>query len=783
MTAKKSPKKGARKNGVPSKHLRKEEKKASSVKKPVKKPCRCTFGKIKCYISCILLTYLLYHIVTFCPLNNTQYPQNDLICKASHTINDYVSVYTDPVIGKVSSQYENSRIKPVVDNVENAINGKYVKYCKPTVDKVSPVIKEKTEIAVSYTITKLCLLSNKIRIFTIKASTIISEKLHYGLLVTYDYIKNVVYPATITLLRALISDIKVLLEKLYISSYVSYHLYVAPILEAISQKFHKTAFYGFLIKLEQSPAVQKIKEVSRFVGTQIEKVYKGILHLIHKFNKNELQFKLSTHYKRTEQKIEFLKTELGKFFTPGFKIPSYQDIHIFEKMESNDETIAEKKVVTTIATTKLSSVVKQLSSHSLTPLIRSISNSASTNVTSVSNTATPVSTSQGNAHENEYDDEYDETETELITKTSTVYVSSKTAPATPSERYSKMIRKVIQGAEDDFTNQVSQYGKEFGQKITKSVKPQLSALSSIVTAGYSEIHVELKDINRKSKNETGYISRQDYRDVLAKAASKIQDDSDNVISKLKKLEEEYADGVLKIRRGILETLAQFSETILSEYSKEIIKSGDDWQEWKRYNSIKKELNDAKDMILNEKPKHEQAMFDEVTTTVNILVGEGKSYLAIMRAKGNIEFQQREKAEREALKASKKDLEEPSESKKSFEEASKSVEEPLESKNVTILDQHAKKEPDTNEAENIEEEDAEDQIPSDQDIDDKDDEVTEETKDETREEETEDEEEGIEDENQEASEDENEKEEDTEEAYETHEVQSKSNTPSSNPSRK
>ncbi|KAG7907289.1 hypothetical protein KL906_003976 [Ogataea polymorpha] len=226
-------------------------------------------------------------------------------------------------------------------------------------------------------------------------------------------------------------------------------------------------------------------------------------------------------------------------------------------------------------------------------------------------------------------------------------VSETLTEAEPTlTKYNKMLKGVTQDALNDFESQVAQVDENAYDKIYNQLRPKLRELGELVNRNYDEAHVMIHDINH---NTDKYVTRQDMRDLLKRLSESLTEKGVEITEDFKKYEQEFSDEVLRVRTSILETLEEFSESTLNAYSTEIVKNGDDWKEWKNYKELKKELIQTRDLLLSSTPKLERVtkLLNELNRTLGALVNDGESYLAILRAKANIEFQAREKAEREA----------------------------------------------------------------------------------------------------------------------------------------
>ncbi|KAG7763283.1 hypothetical protein KL946_004099 [Ogataea haglerorum] len=226
-------------------------------------------------------------------------------------------------------------------------------------------------------------------------------------------------------------------------------------------------------------------------------------------------------------------------------------------------------------------------------------------------------------------------------------VSETLSEAEPTlTKYNKLLRGVTQDAINDFESQVAQVDENAYNKIYNQLRPKLQELGELVNRNYDEAHVMIHDINHNTDN---YVTRQDMRDLLKRLSESLTQKGVEITEDFKKYEREFSDEVLRVRTSILETLEEFSESTLNAYSTEIVKNGDDWKEWKNYKELKQELIQTRDQLLSSTPKLERVtkLLNELNRTLGTLVNDGESYLAILRAKANVEFQAREKAEREA----------------------------------------------------------------------------------------------------------------------------------------
>ncbi|ODQ48453.1 hypothetical protein PICMEDRAFT_14025 [Pichia membranifaciens NRRL Y-2026] len=232
-----------------------------------------------------------------------------------------------------------------------------------------------------------------------------------------------------------------------------------------------------------------------------------------------------------------------------------------------------------------------------------------------------------------------------------ISVSSTTVSPSVStgEKYESLLKNTISSASEDFVSQVNELAEEYKARLHNKLQPEMRALAENVNTGYDDIHDLLNRINQV-KDETNplYVSRQDYRDALAAKKSSIEVQAQEIEDKMVKETENFLDDVLKIRVSIIETLEEFADSTLNAYSAAIISNGDDWKEWKKYKDLKNSLIKFRDELIDKKPVDDLTGFlNKLKRDTALFANEAGSYMSILRAKANIEFQSREKEEKEA----------------------------------------------------------------------------------------------------------------------------------------
>lgn len=252
----------------------------------------------------------------------------------------------------------------------------------------------------------------------------------------------------------------------------------------------------------------------------------------------------------------------------------------------------------------------------------------------------------------------EETETirSTITITSTSLRASPTVAAVKSsEKYQLLLDKTLEEARVDFETQVSNLSHKFAEGLHATFVDKLKSLGASVTVDYGTLHELLQRINTHLAPEMeGHVSRQEFRDALEEKRSSIGEKAEAIAADIEKTKAEFVSKVADIRTSILEALEEFSDSSLNAYSAEIVNNDSDWSEWKKFKALKSQLITFRDELINYDIDSVDREFansiNGIKTQVNILLNEGGSYLAILRAKANLEFQTRESSSRSASAA-------------------------------------------------------------------------------------------------------------------------------------
>lgn len=621
------------------------------------------FGRCKCLLSSLILFYFLKEIIFTCPLNKelSIYDNNSLICEISHEYYSKIEPFTTPIFDK---------LQPITDPIIENISEKLSPIAKPISEKVtiyysilnnfyinniSPYINKSIDlILINYN----KYLSHHIN--SLKLNTIVYSKYYFNNF--KNYILNEVLPIVkIYSIQFKFYIINNIIPNIKINSIKFYHFLKFNFKKSLIKFYY---FYDFkihpnlsklyyLLKLnELEPYVIKFKNstIYNYFKILLNSLLNYISDIIDFLNQDKLQQKFNEKYIEIENKKKFLKNEFNKIFDAGFNIPNYENIEsliknkLIKKITSEDsESIESSETIVDETTTATSSIDSTTSSDESTTIIETLPPSTET--------AKEVSPDIQNQ------DDYLEL------------------------KYETSLNGIISSALKDFNAEIKALEENYLEKIKSDIVPNLRDLGTAVNSGYENLHILIEDINRKNETESNsdsdsdstidsrpykYVTRDDVQGELNKIREKINSKGELIHSKVKDYENQFSDDVLKIRKNILEILEEVTEKSLSEYSSEIItlkatsKSEDNWEEWKNFNNLKNKIFKSRDEILTLKPDYKlfSKSLSDLINSLQVLTNDCESYLYILWAKGNIEFQARSKYELEATKtASEEDDEE------------------------------------------------------------------------------------------------------------------------------
>lgn len=401
-----------------------------------------------------------------------------------------------------------------------------------------------------------------------------------------EFVHSNIIPVVLKSTKILFRNLNIYFRSFKIFCYFKWNIYFRPYLLHLLEKLYSTKLGLYIIKLEKSTYFQTFEQLIIYIYHSSFKFYNYIYEQINYIYNINVESRKTEAYELIKAKQAFLH-DLAQYLPDSFNFKTQKPL--------SDST---SSTTTSISVSFTSSI--------------SISYSTST----------------------------------TISKSS---VSTSTSTISSNGKYELLLKNTIKSANEDFLSQVEEITSQYKSKIRNKFQPLIKELATNVNSGYDKIHDQLNRINEfKSKDHPLYVSRQDYRDSLAEKKSSIEEQVENIEKKLNEEIENYLDDVLKVRVGIIETLEEFADSTLTAYSANIISNGDDWKEWKRYKEIKNSLVKFRDELIDKKPNNDLDNFlNKLKREAYVLTNESGSYLAILRAKANIEFQAREKEEREA----------------------------------------------------------------------------------------------------------------------------------------
>jgi uncharacterized protein YukE len=514
----------------------------------------------------ILVTsiYMVLHVYQVCPLNEPidyQYisitdGKFDPICYSAHQIYDRAQ----PIVSYVSNIYDNSPIKPYVDESSKILS--------PYVNQVSDYInKLSTEISAYREANEEYILNESYKTMSKVIATIT------------NFFKGTIYPVVSDCIKYCYKISKYYSRKAQIQSYLYFNIYIKPSLLKLSKKFMESSFGHYYIKIENSNTWKLIVKYIKLIFSYINQSINYIIEKIKYAYNISMAFKDTDSYKIVELKQNFLR-DYAKYLPNNLKLE-----------------------ITT--TSSLSSTTINISSSS------SLSSSSSSSI-----------------------------KLNISSQPTNVVIPT-------SEKFDSLLKNTIKSANDDFNNQVNELTDKFRSKLHNQFQPELKKLSENVNSGYNNIHKLLDRINEiKDKSHDLYVSREIYRNELTLKKDEIENHVEEIQSKIDKFIELYLDEILKIRINILDTLEEFADSSLNAYSSEIISNGDDWKEWKKYKELKNSIIKFRDDLVSRKPNEDlNNSLNTLKHDIHLLLNEAGSYMSILRAKANIEFQSREAEEK------------------------------------------------------------------------------------------------------------------------------------------
>lgn len=473
---------------------------------------------------------------------------------------------------------------------------------KPHVDSIYETSKEFTDPYIS----KSFGLLNSIKDEAFQRTNITQEELFANLdsgskllgqhlttlinFINYQVTTNV-YPFCLQTSNLIIQYSKVVYVKTKLVLYIQWKLYLQPFISIVNYHFFNSEVGKYCIKISKTNEFKLFKFYLAEVKEWFNFVFEYIQEKWINFKEANNAMSMSKSFKLMEDKKNFLLQEFNKFIDNSFN--NKGEIVKEEENEREEEEEGEEETETIHSTIT---------------------------ITATSIRATPT--------------------------------SSSTSSVKSSEKYKSLLDKTIEGAKIDFESEVSSLSHQLSSNLNANFIEKLQKFGSHVNSNYDFIYDLLNRINLVTEAElSGYVSRQDFRDALEEKRLSFISESEDLSNEIEKYKLDFISKVSVIRNSILEALEEFSDSSLNAYSAEIISNDSDWVEWKNFKSLKSQLISFRDELIN---LNIDEINDELIKTINglnnqinILLNEGGSYLAILRAKANLEFQSRESISSEA----------------------------------------------------------------------------------------------------------------------------------------
>lgn len=298
-------------------------------------------------------------------------------------------------------------------------------------------------------------------------------------------------------------------------------------------------------------------------------------------------------YDEIEEKKNFVKSEFNKIFDAGFKLSN----NVQEGLKSSNKILKDRLLK------------EELSKAEETP--------SSTQTTTSATTSTSTA-SQAAKTENE------------ISKSINFWNS--------------LVSKTCELAFDEFIEDVLSIQSGIIGTYKPKLTQELQDLTTRVSEGYRDLTRVIGTIN-----STDY-SRQLFRDLLSDFGVELTSLSNQVKSTLKQESSDVSEAISKSRARILDTLEEFADFAVQEFSRELItdrkKDDEYWNNWKELSKIKEKLFLSREKLVKLEPliPDLDKMIAEIESTLSIVINESGQYMALLRAKANLLFQLREERE-------------------------------------------------------------------------------------------------------------------------------------------
>ncbi|KAL6938497.1 hypothetical protein ACO0OL_001038 [Hanseniaspora opuntiae] len=240
------------------------------------------------------------------------------------------------------------------------------------------------------------------------------------------------------------------------------------------------------------------------------------------------------------------------------------------------------------------------------------------------------------------------TENEVAEHPNYGVISFEESFKTVDEMSAKMIKAMKEQMENLETAKISEMKPQYVEKIQKInqlANDRMAELSTMIREINNCNLVEEKYYYNKTNSECEYapISRKGFRDYFQETKDilqeQVQDDLANKLEELKLVYvdtfEDWGDSTIEKLKGILtyENIAQGSKE-----DQEML------LQWQKLTSLKNEIIKKRDSLVELQLdfKAMQDFVEELKKNIGVLAHEGGDRLYIIRAKANLEFQDREK---------------------------------------------------------------------------------------------------------------------------------------------
>lgn len=595
-------------------------------------------------LASIFFAYVVYLSVITCPLNDPLKADAPIACRALHQGNEYyqqyvvepLSPYTTPITETCTQVYRR-HLSEKVDSAYEKTSSVYRAHLQGYVNKGMSAYNDKVSPKAAS-----CIKMTKAHV-----SRAVK---HYSLLAK-DYLESVSLWARTKVVNCSICTKNYMLEVVVPSAREHFHrtkvqlseVVIPQLYHRVNVMYHRGAIYYYAHFHQHSIKVYEVLHLEKVVdmfnsmkkhtaykraSSMVTYTYRYLSQVFLSFKEDLSRTAFSRSY--IEQRSNFIKEEFNKLLNTNFKVNSEAGNYVWDKyVGSRKDIVREAEDLLESVTSGMSSAVSSMTSMS-----------------SVSSIPSPIGFAATTSYDGSADygdDDFDYESTSTVTLTHTQTLTTNIA-SEPLQEYRSIVTSTCRSALDDFSKEVSLLVDGKVNSINSDLKPKFQAFNQMLTDRYKELEKLILEIN-------GTVSRQEFRDALVSLQKEINVHSQQMMSELESVHSELDKSVSVIRQQFFEILEDFSERSLNEYSKKILNDSDsnNWQEWKEFHRVKNTVFEARDYLLSAEP--DLTKFDKTLTNfseqLNALIHESGSYMYILRARANVEFQMKEEKERNA----------------------------------------------------------------------------------------------------------------------------------------